>query len=400
MDNSIHRSFCDLFYSSHYVPVFGYDDAGNLLFSCTSLAQLKPPYQVIKNLVQNPSPSVFFSTETGFYGKVDLNGFSRYLIVGPVFSDDITVEVLQGFMNAHTIEHTQSNEVYDFLMNIPKYSYNRFLNMLAFLHFSLNGEPIDVIKHFNFADAELENHIADIQTEQSYQAKEQTIQHGTYYFEKQMLDLVRLGETEKMIEFLNDSMRLEKLQEGKLADTPLRQAKNLFIGIVTMIGKEGAIKGGLDIELTYQLIDAYIQECEKLISLDSIKALQYNMVMDFTKRVAESKIPDGISEDIFACIQFINNHTNDMIGVDDVAAYIGKSRTYTTNKFKKEIGLTINEYIVNQKLIEAKGLLKHSNKSIAEIAYYLCFSNQSYFQNLFKKKYGITPLKYREKFML
>lgn len=183
-------------------------------------------------------------------------------------------------------------------MNIPKYSYNRFLNMLAFLHFALNGEKIDFISHFNFADDKLENYIAEIQTESTYQAKKETIQHGTYYFEKQMLDLVRLGDVDKMVDFLNASARLEKLQEGKLADNPIRQAKNLFIGSVSIIGKDGAIKGGLDIEQTYQLIDTYIQECEKLVSLDSIKTLQYNMVIDFTRRVAENKIPENISGDI------------------------------------------------------------------------------------------------------
>ena len=121
------------------------------------------------------------------------------------------------------------------------------------------------------------------------------------------------------------------------------------------------------------------------------------MVIDFTRRVAENKIPENISGDIFDCIQFINNHTNDMIGINEVAAHIGKSRTYTTNKFKREIGVTINDYIINQKLIEAKSLLRHSNKSLTDIAYYLCFSSQSYFQNLFKKKYGITPSEYRKK---
>lgn len=397
MNLEIYKSFGELFYAAHYVPVFCYNDSDDLLFSCTPFNDLEPPYQVRKKLATEILPAAFFSTETGFYGKIELKKYSGYIIVGPVFGSDITLEILQGFMNAHTIEHNKSDEVFGFLMNIPKYSYNRFLNMLAYIHFSLNGEKIDIISHFNFADDNLEKHLAEMQTESAYHAKEETIQHGTYYFEKQMLDLVRLGDVDKMVDFLNDSMRLEKLQEGKLADNPIRQAKNLFIGSVSIIGKDGAIKGGLDIEQTYRLIDTYIQECEKLVSLDSIKTLQYNMVIDFTRRVAENKIPENISGDIFDCIQFINNHTNDMIGIDEVAAHIGKSRTYTTNKFKREIGVTINDYIINQKLIEAKSLLRHSNKSLTDIAYYLCFSSQSYFQNLFKKKYGITPSEYRKK---
>lgn len=358
---------------------------------------MQPPYGVRKKLSAEVSPSVFFSTETVFYGKIEIEQGLGYFIVGPVFDGEISVETLQSFMNAHTVENKKSEKVFDFLANIPKFSYNRFLNMLAFLNFSVNGKKIDVIEHFNFVDSKLGEHIANVQTENVYQAKEEIIRHGTYRFEQQMIDLVRLGEVDKMIEFLSDAMRLEKLQEGKLADNPIRQAKNLFIGNTTVIGKDGAIGGGLDVEQTYRLIDTYIQECEKLVSLDSIKALQYNMIMDFTKRVAENKIPEGISGDIFACIQFINNHTNDTIGIDSVAAHIGKSRAYTTGKFKKELGTTINEYIINRKLIEAQSLLKHSSKSLTEISYYLCFSSQAYFQSLFKKKYGLTPLEYRRK---
>ncbi len=71
----------------------------------------------------------------------------------------------------------------------------------------------------------------------------------------------------------------------------MRQAKNLLIGLVVSVGKDAAIPGGMDIEETYQLIDTYTQECEKLQSEDAVKNLQYNMTMDFANRVAMQKSP-------------------------------------------------------------------------------------------------------------
>jgi AraC-like DNA-binding protein len=165
-----------------------------------------------------------------------------------------------------------------------------------------------------------------------------------------------------------------------------------------MFGKSGAIRGGLDVEETYQLIDTYIQECERLSSMEAITALQYNMLIDFTSRVAENKIPEGISEDIYACTQFINNHTNEPIGINEVADHINRSRAYLTDKFKKETGKTVNEYILDKKLSESKSFLKHTNKSLSDISYFLCFSSQAYYQTLFKKKYGETPGAYRKRF--
>ena len=51
---------------------------------------------------------------------------------------------------------------------------------------------------------------------------------------------------------------------------------------------------------------------------------------------------------------------------------------------------------MNARLEEARNLLTHSEKSLAEISNYLCFSSQAYFQNVFKKKFGITPTQYRK----
>ena len=95
-------------------------------------------------------------------------------------------------------------------------------------------------------------------------------------------------------------------------------------------------------------------------------------------------------------MQYISLHLNEPITIDDVAAAIKKSRTYTTSKFKAETGYTVSEYISLKKMQEAKTLLKYTEKSIAEISEYLCFSSQPYFSNVFKKRYGITPLEYRK----
>lgn len=71
-----------------------------------------------------------------------------------------------------------------------------------------------------------------------------------------------------------------------------------------MVGKFAAIPGGMDIEQTYQLIDTYIQECEKLQTEEAVKNLQYNMLIDFAKRVAQQKLPAGISQEVYLFLRY------------------------------------------------------------------------------------------------
>ena len=55
----------------------------------------------------------------------------------------------------------------------------------------------------------------------------------------------------------------------------------------------------------------------------------------------------------------------------------------------------ISAFMMRCKLEEAKSLLMYSQQSITEISNYLCFSSQSYFTSVFRKKYGLTPKEYR-----
>ena len=107
------------------------------------------------------------------------------------------------------------------------------------------------------------------------------------------------------------------------------------------------------------------------------------------------RLARGIVE-VERALQFIRNNTNLPIGVPDVIEHVRKSRSAFMLQFKNETGETIGKYIVKAKLQEAKQLLAYSDRSLAEISNFFYFSSQSYFQNLFKKHYGMTPLEYRK----
>ena len=164
---------------------------------------------------------------------------------------------------------------------------------------------------------------------------------------------------------------------------------------MSCVGKFSAIPGGMDVEETYQLIDAYTRECERLKSVDAIRNLQFNMLIDFAARVAAGQLPDNISPLVYSCVQFISSRVNEPISLMDVVAFSGISRAGLCGRFKKETGYSIGEYIIMCRIREAKDLLRYTDKSIAEISSYLCFSSQSYFQSLFKKEAGLTPYQYR-----
>lgn len=388
--------FCEMFYAAHYLPIAMYDDDG---FVCASgFYEDADPYPfALPKLLPMGSPAVYVSSDTGYYGLVKCADGAHCFVLGPAYATPVTDGFIRSYMSKNAISPSRYGEIASYLGGIPQYTYNQFLNLLLYLHYALTGEVLTLAQAFGLTDTGYQQQIGQQHSEKAYQAREEQQKHGTYHFEQQMLELIRNGDVAKLEQFLLAAAHAPHIKEGKLAENPLRQAKNLFIGLITMVGKFAAIPGGMDIEQTYQLIDTYIQECEKLQTEDAVKNLQYNMPMDFAKRVAQQKLPEGISQEVYRCMQYISMHINEPISAEDVVSISGKSRAYLFQKFRQELGMSIGAYLTHCRLREAKSLLRYTDKSLGEISSYLCFSSQSHFQNVFKKHVGMTPMEFRNR---
>lgn len=75
------------------------------------------------------------------------------------------------------------------------------------------------------------------------------------------------------------------------------------------------------------------------------------------------------------------------------------SSRHLNNIIAAQTGKSISEMIQNRILIESKRLLSYSEKTVAEIAYELGYSDKAYFHRFFKKQLGITPSAFRNEFL-
>ena len=86
--------------------------------------------------------------------------------------------------------------------------------------------------------------------------------------------------------------------------------------------------------------------------------------------------------------------------IEQIADKLLVSQRYLSDTLKKETGKTTTEHLHLHLIDEAKNILLQPNKSISEVAYELGFEYPPYFSRLFKKKAGISPSDYREKYKL
>ncbi|MDO4307126.1 MAG: helix-turn-helix domain-containing protein [Eubacteriales bacterium] len=93
---------------------------------------------------------------------------------------------------------------------------------------------------------------------------------------------------------------------------------------------------------------------------------------------------------------YIKNHLGDDISREEVAAQAFLNPDYLDRIFKKETGMSVSKYITHEKVNLAKFLLTTTDRSIADIALQVGFSNMSNFASMFKRMTGLNPNEYRK----
>ena len=104
------------------------------------------------------------------------------------------------------------------------------------------------------------------------------------------------------------------------------------------------------------------------------------------------------SHAIQKCCDYIELSLDRKIRTADLAALVGYTEYYLTEKFKKETGQSVSSYIRFVKVERAKILLETTDLSIKEIADQLAFNTVNYFIQSFREVTGYTPAQYRKRF--
>lgn len=126
-----------------------------------------------------------------------------------------------------------------------------------------------------------------------------------------------------------------------------------------------------------------------------IKSILYRYCSKLMKNGIKKaeKSSDDLSTKI---VMYIQNNFKNNISLKQMAKEFGYSYNYLSAYFKTRFGCGYAEYVNRFRLEEAVNLLKKTNIAITQIAFESGFTSTRNFNDVFKKKYGISPLSYRK----
>ena len=92
----------------------------------------------------------------------------------------------------------------------------------------------------------------------------------------------------------------------------------------------------------------------------------------------------------------VENSFGERLNISEIARNLGYSRSYMTEVFHRETGVSISQYITEFRLQRAEMMMRDPSQSVQQIAYLCGYSDPLFFSRMFKKRFGASPRAFRE----
>jgi len=346
-----------------------------------------PAYFIMKAALGTLHPVCHTITSEYYYaGMVRVNDSNIVTIIGPATSLEHDRKRAGTLLSAMGQSSSKLPDFLNWLNTIPSIEMMRFKSTLRMIDFLLNGEcnreSVDT-SYMPVDKKVLDSHI-DLTSFEKYHHNK---------FENELSACIEFGRVEQAKDLLMIS-RNSKLKLPVRAKDAIRSIKNTYM-YSTGILSRAAARGGLSADVVNSLSDYYLYKFETLNDYHSLYEMFINKVIDFAQRVSDHRYSLNQSPLARKISKLVGSHMYEKITPSMLSKKLDMDVSYLCRRFKADTGKTISTYVNEVKILEAQRLLKNSELSIFEISERLGFSAQNYFQSVFKKITGLTPVEFR-----
>lgn len=130
-----------------------------------------------------------------------------------------------------------------------------------------------------------------------------------------------------------------------------------------------------------------------------LQAALCNLLREATTYFQPDRSGQGDSDPHFPAViaikEYLDTHFSEKIRLDILADQVHLSKNFFRSKFSQLMGLSPQEYLAQVRLAQARCLLSTTARTLVDIAVSCGYDSQAYFNYVFKRLTGQTPLAYR-----
>lgn len=310
-------------------------------------------------------------------------------MIGPYTPNIINSNNIKEVINKYDLDTDLSNDITSYYNSIPLINTEEVLLCAQTIVSSIYGTSDVPIKH-------------EIKINQNIQGKDfseyinlsASYIENTYNLEQLMMDKVIQGNSIKAKKLLREiiSRMISKRNPSHIDYYSYRQTD----AVICTLLRVSAIKAGVPAYPIHLIIEKHALSMRNVLSVNQLHSSFDKLVDDICNLIITYRCKD-YSPIINNAINYILSNLNENLSLSHISDKLIVSPEYLSTLFKKELNMTLTEYIRNERLKQASILLTCTSLSIQQVSYEVGISDYNYFSKLFKKVYNMSPSEFRKK---
>lgn len=315
---------------------------------------------------------------------------NQHVVAGPVLNERVHEGVINNIIRLNKLPIKIKSKLAGYFDSLLVFDSNRCYYCGKLLEYLLGG-----ISHEGVAGSPSKERafIQDEYYTEMIKNRETLFHHPPYFLEQELLSKIKSGNLNGTLAVLRE---INSLKRTRLSKDPLRSLKNSLICSVTLFTR-AAIEGGVMPEAAFTLSDSIILAIEDMGSIYELLEYEYTAAEQYV-RIVQDLSKSKYSNIIQQAISYIYKNLTNKLTLRQISDAIYVHPNYLSTLFKKEVGMSLPDYIMKTRIDESKYYIRYTNTRISDIAAFYQFCNQSYYTQAFRKFTGRTPNEYRAKY--
>ncbi len=211
-----------------------------------------------------------------------------------------------------------------------------------------------------------------------------------YQFEDALLDAVAQGNAAKAMAYAE---QIGTIRLAPRSDNPLRNTKNMYIVLNTLLRRSAYLAGVHPIYID-EVSANYARMIEQCTNPEELKEFAPLMIQKYC-RLVEKQSMSSYSKPIQQILVTVDTSLTGDLSLKRFANDLFLNSSYLSALFKKEVGVTLTDYVNQSRIAYAKKLLRSTTLPIQDVAAKSGISDIHYFTRLFHRETGMSPREYR-----
>ena len=361
----------------------------------------EPKYSLANDMSEKLSPYTIYKLTTSFklcfiFLLLPQSHPYQIMLIGPYFAETIDEKSLLEFGEKYGISPQKQKMLAEYCSSIPVLSGNSqiFLMLDTFAEHIWGGSSgytvIDINREL-IDDASPLSRDRDCEEVGNLLTNMELMQKR-YDFENELMRAVSLGQEHRVSQLMETFSEMSF--EQRLSDQ-VRNLKNYSIIMNTLLRKASE-SGGVHPLYINDVSADFAFRIEQATSTKQISDLMIDMYKTYCRLVRKHSMKK-YSLAVQKAVMLINSDLSANLTLHSLSKNLNISDGYLSSVFRKEIGVTLTQYIFNERMQLAVRLLTTTNLQVQSVAQHCGILDVQYFSKLFKKYAGLTPREYRKR---